>query len=351
MVLLLLAAAGGVGALLLKGGEGTGKRNGTREHGVEPGRDPAANGGGATTPLPEPDPEAPAGFVNACLERGEQAVPMLLRRLRLDEDRRLEPLWKFEKGRLVGYPTLRSAYIAALAGIPGESASTALQQLLSDARSVEESYQIALALAERGLGGWSGDLLGRATTGTAANQRLRMEIAEFVARTDPEGTAALVLESAPRGDSKDDGRILASAVTALPLETSVATTGRVLDDAGITDRAKATLVRSVLRRRPEPSIFASIQEQVEQGRLEGKLKVDAAYAAANSIWFVNDVREYESAVAQKDAAKADEIRRRFNDRVRAARDFIRAAVGPEDDKRVQAMLRILEAHEKRMGAN
>jgi len=349
VLLALLAAAGGVAVLLLREGEGRGERKAARERAAESGREPVAKNGAGADPLPEPAPESLPAFVRACRERGDEAVPLLLRRLRLDPDRRFAPLWKFEKGRLVGYPTLRSAYIAALAGIPGESATTALQQILPDAKSVEESYQIALALAERGAGGWSDALLARATTGTAANQQLRMEMAEFVARTDPEGAAALVLESAPRGDSADDGRILAAAVTALPLETAVATTGRVLDDAGITARAKSTLVRSVLRRRPEPSVFASVEEQMAQGRLDDRLKVDAAYAAANSIWFVNDVNDYESAVAQGDAAKADEVRRRFNERARAARSLIRAAVGPEDDKRAQAILRILEAHEKRMG--
>jgi len=85
-----------------------------------------------------------------------------------------------------------------------------------------------------------------------------------------------------------------------------------------------------------------------RGHLDDKLKIDAAYAAANSIWFVNDTTEYETAVAQGETGKADEIRRRFNERVSAARRLIRTAVGTDDDPRAKSMIRILEAYEQKM---
>jgi hypothetical protein len=348
VVAILLAAAGGV-AYLLSDGEGPGERNRNRQDGVRPER----NGGvvappGVTKPLPEPEEKSLAGFVAACRERGEEAVPLILRRLREKQDRRFDPLWRFEDGKLQGYPTLRSVYIAALAAIPGESAALALQQILPEARSPGEAYQIALELDERGFRGWSEALLARAGEGTAADRGLRMEMAEFAAREDPAGTTAHVLQTAPRGDSNEDGRVLATAVTHLPFTNAVVTAGHVLDDPEITTRAKSAMLRSVLRRRPETEVFSAFEEQIVRGRLDDKLKIDAAYAAANSIWFVNDIKDYEGAAAAGDGAKADEIRRRFNERMRAARSLIRTAVGEGDEARAKAMIRILDAHQARM---
>jgi len=349
LIAVLLAAAGGV-VYLVTEGEGPGERNTVREGGVRPDRggaqDPAPTG--VVDPLPPLDEKSPAAFIAQCRARGDEAVPLLLRRLREEQDRRLDPLWRFEGGQLQGHPTLRSVYLAALAAIPGESAGLALQQVMPDAKSPGEAFQIALALEDRGFGGWTESLLGRTQEGTAADQRLRMEMAEFAAKKDPGATSAYVLESAPRGDSTDDARILAAAVAALPYADSLATAGRFVDDAGITPRAKSAVLRSVLRKRPETTVFSAVEEQIVQGRIDEKLKIDAAYAAANSIWFVNDVTEYEGAVASSEGAKADEIRRRFDERMRAARSLIRTAVGADDDARAKAMIRILDAHQARM---
>jgi len=344
VVVVLLAAAGGV-AYFFREGEGAGERMRERtpvpeRGGVEP--DPVG-----TKPLPEP--ESLPAFVAACRERGEEAVPLLLRRLRVDADRRLAPRWVFKDGKLAGYPTLRSAYISAIAAIPGESSTIALAQLLPDAKSAEEGYLIALALAERGRGGFAGEVLKRAAEGTAANQSLRMEMAEFAARNDPAATAAHAYEALPRGESREDGRILAAALAALPYEAALAASERALDDAEVTVRAKSALLRRLLRRRPEPEVFEAVEEHVRRGRLDAKLGIDAAYAAANSVMFVEDRNAHEAAVAKGDGDAADEVRRRFERRLRAARSLIETATGEGDGKRRAAMLKILDAHAKAFG--
>ncbi|MHC4939610.1 MAG: hypothetical protein ACYTHK_11620 [Planctomycetota bacterium] len=343
MILLLLAAAGGI-ALLMWDGGGPGERKGSRDRETGPGRENVVVRPQGLEPLPAI--EEPDKFVAVCRNRGAEVVPMLLRRLRLDKDEKLLPRWVFKDGRLVGHPTKRSVYIAALAAVPGESAANGLLELMTAARSAEEAYQIAIALRSRDLDGWSGELLDRAAKGTAANQRVRMEMAAFAAKADPGGTAAHVFETAPRGDSTDDGRVLATAVTALPAETAVATTGSILDDAGITYRAKGALVRTLLRMRPESSVLGAVEEQILAGRMDERLRVEAAHAAANSIWFVNDRNAYQTAVAAGDTAKADAVRRRFEERVRAAESLIRTALG-EDEKRIRSILAVLEAHKKR----
>lgn len=364
IVVILLAAAGGV-ALLYWQDEGRGRR--PRDNGRERIDARPRGGAGGGKPLAEPlievavdvrkDPQgrasqdALAAFVAECRRRGEEVVPILLRRLRLDEDMPTQPRWVFKKGKLVGYPTLRSAYIAALAGIRGESADLALQQLMHSARSAEESYLIAVSLEGRDVGGWSADLLQRAREGDAANQGLRMEMARFAARSDPVGAAAFIVESAPRGESTDSGRVLAAAATALPVDIALAATGRVLDDDQITNRAKASLVRAMLRR-PETGVYQALEQQVAQGKMDRPLRIAAAHEAANNPNFVRDAMDYHRAVAEGDGGQADSIRRRFNDRMDAAEKFIGVALGVDlrstDDQRARAIRRLLDAQKKRL---
>ena len=94
-------------------------------------------------------------FVADCVARGAAAVPDLLTLLKNRPDVALAPRWRFRDGRPEGgYPTLRSAYLDALASIPGREAGDALREVLDLTGSLEETYQIASALAVRDEAGW-----------------------------------------------------------------------------------------------------------------------------------------------------------------------------------------------------
>ncbi|MEM8883599.1 MAG: hypothetical protein AAGD14_06015, partial [Planctomycetota bacterium] len=351
LVLVLLAAAGGVAFLFLEG-DGRGER--TREERGE-GAETKPGDDGRPAPqdpvLPSFDLADPAAFVAQCRAAGPPAISALLAKLRGKENRTLAPRWQFKDGKLIGYPTERAVYLQALAAIPGSEATFALEQSLRTARSVEESYLVARALQERDVGGWSRTLLERARAGNAANQRLRMEIATFAAKADAGGTAATIVEAAPRGESKDDARILAAASKALPLDLATETTTRVLDDAEITYRAKDALLRALLKR-PEPEVMLRVEEELGRRELDDRMRRMMALEACNHPGFSQDVIEYGLAVSKKDMGKADVIRRRFDARERAAERLIGSAlrVDPRttSDRSAQAAMRILAAHRARL---
>jgi len=287
-----------------------------------------------------------ARFVREGREMGADAVPKILQLLRLDNDVRTAPMWKFKDGKLVGYPTLRATYIAALRSIPGEEAGAALVSLLPGAESAEEAYLISLSMQERGLSGWSEDLLTRAQKGNAVNRQLRVQMARFAAAKDPVGTAARIVDDAPRGASKSDGRVLLSATISLPLDMAMTATERLIEDQNVTYRAKQLLLAKMLER-PEPEVYTALEELMNRREFTEELRIRTAHEAVNNISFFIDMKSYQSAVAAKDTAKADEIRRRFNLRLRHAKRLVSTAlrldVETSTDKRAQSLNRRLQA--------
>jgi len=287
-----------------------------------------------------------ARFVRECRDVGTEAVPMILQLLRLDNDVRTAPMWKFKDGKLVGYPTLRATYITALRSIPGAEAGAALVSLLPDAESAEEAYLISLSMQERGLSGWTEDLLSRAQKGNAVNRQLREQMARFAAANDPIGTAARILHDVPRGASKSDARVLLSATTSLPLELAMTTTERLIEDQDVTYRAKQLLLAKILER-PEPEVYTALEELMNRREFGEELRIRTAHEAVNNTSFFIDMKSYQAAVAAKDTAKADEIRRRFNLRLRYAKSLVSTAlrlnVETSTDKRAQSLNRRLRA--------
>jgi len=289
--------------------------------------------------------------VAECRRRGPAALPLLLQLLGKGQDRKLQPRWNFKKGRLNGFPTLRSAYLSALRAIEGEEASFAMREVLRESRSAEESYLLALELHERGVGGWTDDLLRTVLANVKpAALDTRRAMVELAAMSDPNGMAIAVAREIPRGDSKEDGRLLCEALRVLPVQLAIGTAAPLLTEREVTYRAKGILVKAMLNR-PEPEIYASMREEVLRGGMDKPLRVAVAYAAANSQSFYTDAAEYSVARASREAAKADAIQRRFERRMQEAQDLIGAALELDltstTDRRAAAMLRTLNAHRRR----
>jgi hypothetical protein len=370
LALILLAAAGGVIYLLMEDrGDGGGRSSNTERPRI-PDRpdngghgDPGGASGGAALlpniaktvraqPSGHVTQEAVAEFVAECRRRGPEAVPLLLRELQTQEDVPMQPRWVFRDKRLVGFPTLRSAYLSGLAAIPGADADLALREVLRTARSPEESYFLALALQERELAGWAGDLLRRAfEPGKPATLPLRRDMVALATESDPKGAADRLVRDIPRGDSKADGRLMGEAAKLLPVDIAIETTRSLLIDAEVTYRAKGTLVRALLSR-PEPQVYESFREEALRGTMDEPMKIAISYAAANNPNFFQDAAAYQVASAGGDTAKADAIRRRFESRLRAAEELINATlnldVTTSTDKRAASLRRILQAHKSKL---
>lgn len=365
--LLLAACAAGfvAGYLVGSGRESPGRREAGRAPLPETPEAGGSTAGRSTPPRPPdvsfapPDvrraPQSPrtqkdlAAFVVGLAARGSAAVPEILAFLRSGEDVELRKVWSFEQGELRDYPTLRSAYLEALRRISGGDSDRALRELFPTARSLEESYCIALALSERGDGSWT-DSLAQRVGAAAEPARLGLQTAmvELAARTDPVGTARQVEVSAPRGEDGTDPQPLAAALRALPLDAARATAERLLGDAAVTPRAKGRYLDSIFRR-GEPEIFDSVRSLLAGGALAGDLAVTAANAAVNSYGFVEDIQEIHRARADRDGAAEQLALARFGRRIEAARALVGAAFavdpGNTQDARALSCLRMLEAHE------
>jgi len=369
VALILIVAVGGVGYLVLSGGDGRGK--GTRNRADE-GPTHGENGNGSSpsnssAPPPDPLPDiaksahaAPfsaatqkelAEFVAECRRRGAEAVPLLLQLLAQNDDQNLQPRWKFRKGELQGFPTLRAAYIAALRAIPGAEATFAMRELMRASRSAEESYLLATELNERGRGGWSGDLLRTALAGaTPAALDLRREMVALATRSDPAEAALVLARDIPRGESNDDGQLIAGALGVLPLNLAISAGAPLVADADVTYRAKGHVIRAMLNR-SEPEVFGALRDEVARNSMDKAIRVAIAYAAANSSSFFADAAAHDLARAAKDTAKADALRRQFDARMLAAEELISTALdldlGSSSEMRAAAMRRTLAAHRKR----
>jgi len=366
VALLLITAVGGVGFLVLFQGDGPGKGTHTSVRRDTPRR------GNDTTPV-EPPPPTPlpdiaktakanpftadtqrelAAFVEECRQRGAEAVPLLLQLLADGKDRKLQPRWKFVESELIGFPTLRAAYLTALTSIDGPEASFAMGEIMKELRDAQESFLIAKELADRDVGGWTNDLLRNAVAdATPAQLDLRRAMVALAARSDPKGTAEAVLRDMPRGESKEDGRLLSESLGQLPVQIAIATTESLLADRDVTYAAKGHLVRAALNR-PEPDVFRAMRQEVLRGGLDKQLRTAVAYAAANSRSFFNDAAELAVAEASQDTAKGDAIRRRFEERMRVAEELVGAALDVDmnstTDMRAAAMRRTLAAHRAKL---
>ena len=362
LALVLLAAAGGVAFLLFEG-DGPGKGSADRERNRAEGRDEPAtdNGPARVEPLPDVlaaatrDPFAKttqaelARFVAACKARGEEAVPLLAELLREGKDVKLQPRWFFRKRTLVGYPTVRSAFLTALASIPGEHAGLALHEALRTARVWEEAYLAGIALHARDAQGWVDDMLDQ-TLGQAlpAQMTLQQDAIALAAESDAESLARRLAQAIPRGkDAEGDGRILSEAARTLPVELAVSTATPLITDPGVNYRARANLIRALMGR-PEVEVYERMRETALSTRLDEELSRAIAWAAVNNPQFATEAINYAHALSSGDTATADAIQRRFDARKRAAAELVNAALDLDlqtsDDVRAKAMRRALNAH-------
>jgi hypothetical protein len=285
-------------------------------------------------------------FVTLCVARGTEVVPDLLARLRDRPDIILELRWRFHEGRVKGYPTLRSAYLTALVLIPGREAAAALREILDLTRSVEETYQIARGLAERGERGWAVTAVARALQpGTAAQRSTQEMLMELAARGDPVETSAQLVARAPRGRDATDPHVLGLALEVLPLDTAMLAGQTLLEDAAVTGKAKRRVLRNLCSR-DEIDVFARLRRMLESGSLAADLRVDAAYAAANARGFHTDRIAYSLARAGKPGPRPHEIRDRFQRRLEEVTLVVETVVAdlPPQDPRAQSMRRMLARH-------
>jgi len=366
IALILVAAVGGVGYLVLVEGDGPGKGNRSRERGDTPGHTNGSKPGQPPPPSPLPDiarsaqanpftadtQKELAAFVQECRGRGAEAVPLLLQLLAKGEDRKLQPRWNFRKGSLEGFPTLRSAYLTALRSIEGDEATFAMREVMKELRTAGESFLLAQELRTRGAGGWTDDLLRTALSNvTPAALSLRREMVRLAAESDPEGMATALIREIPRGESKEDGRLVSGALRVLPVQIALSAATPLLTDDDVTYRAKGNLIRTMLNR-PESEVFSTMREEVLRGGYDEQLRVAVAYAAANSQSFFTDAAELAVARANKDTAKADAIQRRFEQRIHAAEELVSAAldldIESSSDMRAAAMRRTLAAHRSKL---
>jgi hypothetical protein len=282
-------------------------------------------------------------FVRACAEHGAAAVPELALRLRNEPDVEIEPRWSFENGRVRGFPSLRSAYIAALLAIPGPEARDALLAALELTASPEEAYQIAAGLADRGEGGFTATAIARATKAAAGDLEVARDLVALVVRADPEGAAAEILAQSPRGANGADPALLAHGLEVLPLERATATAKGLVADPGVTPKAKERYLRSLCDR-GEPEILATLRELAQDGKLDRELRLAAAYGAVGSRAFYLDQAAYAIAAAGGEGPPPAEIRERYERRLAEATLLIEAAVQAD----VGASTQVLESLRRRL---
>jgi len=293
-------------------------------------------------------------FLARCAERGEAAVPELLKRLSERRDVPFEPRWRFAGGRLKGYPTLRSAYLAALAAIPGDASADALRAVLAQNASVFEAYQIALALNDRGEAGWAKAALARAGERTSPKTlETQRAIVALAARLEPAATADQILAQAPRGEATTDPKALASALARLPAAEALATAEKLLLDPGITGRAKRRYLHSLFARpQLEQSVLLGVRAMLAGESLSRELRTEAAYAAAGAASFFSDAIAYQRALAQSKEEQAAAIQARCERRLAQVEALIDAAIGSDvntsSDPRAASLKRMLERHRARL---
>lgn len=291
-------------------------------------------------------------FVADQVAGGPGSVPGLLRRLTAGHDLDLGARWGFLAGRVKEYPTLRAAYIDALAAIPGEEATRALRAALDVTASAAETLQVSLALNERGETSWVGPALNAAAAPvTARDLTFQNSLVELAAKTEPGATAAQVVEKAPRGADGTDPQVMGRALRILPLERAAAAVRRVFLDATVTHQAKGRYLRALCNR-PEPEVFRHVRELVTERPQPEDLRYQVAYAAAGAEAFYADENAYRLALTSGDAAAAARIRERFLLRLREAEALVTAALGVDlksaSDPRTSSLRRLLDRHRERV---
>jgi hypothetical protein len=229
-----------------------------------------------------------------------------------------------------------------------------LRSVLKTSESAGESLIAARSLADRGESGWSGALLDQADRNpTPVDQPVLKAMVELAARTEPEAAAAHIADKAPRGEDLSDPRVLSHGITVLPLETASRTTRELLATAEVTDLAKARYVRALVTR-SEIESLRRMREAALGDEWSDETRVDVANAAAGSIAFFADARDYQAALAAGNTSTADAARARFEERSRAARALIEAALNiPDlynsDHPRAASLRKRLDAQEKLLG--
>jgi len=270
-------------------------------------------------------------FVRECAAKGVEAVDELRTRLRDEPDVELEPRWTFENGRVRGFPSLRSAYIAALLEIPGPQARDALLEALATTASTDEAYQIVAGLHRRDEGGFTSAALDCAVKAGPGDAEVATEIVALAAKADPDGTAAEVISRSPRDSDGTDPALLAHALENLPTKQAVATGRTLLEDPRVTNQGKERYLRSLCDR-GELEVFASLREIAETGSVDRELRVTMAYAAVGSRAFYIDQGQYNAAGAGAAGERA-QIRERYLRRLEEVERLIDAAVPPGETSR------------------
>jgi len=266
-----------------------------------------------------------ADLVRDCANRGVAAVSELRARLRDEPDVELETRWTFVDGRVRGFPTLRSAYLAALLEIPGPEAHDALLEALSTTSSPDEAYQIAGGLERRGEGGFTTAAFDVATKAGAGHAEVAGDLVALVTRADPEGAATEVVARSPRADDGTDPALLAQVLEILPSDSAVATARGLLTDPEVTRKGKERYLRSLCDR-GEGEIFRSLGDMAAEGLIDDDLEVKMAYSAIGSRAFYVDQGAY---AAAGDAGSRAKIRERYMRRIEEV-EMLVEAVRPAD---------------------
>ncbi len=265
-----------------------------------------------------------ADLVREAQKRGPAAVDELRAWLRDEPDVQLETRWMFEDGRVRGFPSLRSAYLAALLAIPGPEAKDALLEALSLTSSADEALQIAAGLERRGEGGFTAGAIERAIEADPGDVEAARELIAVAARADPAGTAEEVVARSPRGEDGTDPALLALALERMPLANALATGRGLLAEPNVTRQGKARYLQSLCDR-GEPEVFASLREVANEGLVDRDLRVTMAYKAVGSAAFYADRAAHDAAAPGPERAA---VRERYDRRLVEVELLIDAAVPP-----------------------
>jgi hypothetical protein len=245
----------------------------------------------------------------------------------------------FEGGRLRGFPTLRSALIAALLEIPGPEARDALIETLSATSSANEAYQICIGLDRRGEGGFTTAALDRAVAAGPGDVDVARGLVALAVRADPDAVAAEVALRSPRGEDTTDPATLAQAFETLPIERACTTARQLFSDPQVTRNAKERYVQSLCSR-GEPAIFARMRELAGEGVLDRELKITLAYQAIASAAFTADLVAYAAATPNAEGDPRAQIRARYGERLREVELLIDAAAPPDGPVRESLLRRL-----------
>lgn len=251
------------------------------------------------------------------IARGPAAVGEIERLLESGADVALLDRWRFRE-EAGDPPSLRAAAILALAAIPGEESTAALSRAAGAARSAGEAWLAVAALRDRGRSGWGEAALTAAVGESPEGQDpYQARLIETASAEEPAAASRKLLADAPRDQDPRDPGALAKALRHMPWNDASRAATSLLEDPGVTLRAKRRYARSLLDR-PEPEAIRFARDAWDRSGRSPEFAEEIADGLARSDAFEEDEALLRSATAEE----GERIRARIRLRIEEARALL-----------------------------